>query len=130
MLIGPEALIVDQSNKFLYVVNLWDDSVSVFARNVSSGAITLLSTMLTHTFPAGIAVAGGANPVTYVPASAYVSRAGTLITPATPGSLLAYSIDASTGGLSPRFHKGNILVTIGLHVFPLLHLSTSPTRLD
>lgn len=94
---GSRALAIDQSNRFLYTANFLNDTISVFARDQSDGAITLRSTMLSHSSPGAIKIASGTKPVSFVPAFAYVGNFGNADT---TGTLSAYKIDPLDGALS------------------------------
>lgn len=86
---APQALAVDPSGKFIYVTNGTSGTISIFGINASTGALTLTSSVAAGTNPYSIAI-GGAGTTKFV----YVET-GTTAT-----SVLAYSVNSSSGALT------------------------------
>ena len=81
---GPFAITVDPGEKFVYVANLADNTVSVLSINPSTGALTVVGAYATGTRPTSIAVLGQ---------FLYVVNQGA-------GTISVFSVDSSTGVLT------------------------------
>jgi 6-phosphogluconolactonase (cycloisomerase 2 family) len=86
---GPTGLAVHPTGKFLYVVNGTAATTQVFSINKATGALTAV----------GSSVSSGARSITIDPTGkfAYVVQYG----PSPASSIYMYSIDSSTGALTP-----------------------------
>jgi 6-phosphogluconolactonase (cycloisomerase 2 family) len=83
---------VDSSGKFVYVPSYTSDTISAFAINPTTGALTALPTLTGRDGNIVLAMTSGTTPVANTPKFAYAANAG--------GTVSAYTINATTGALT------------------------------
>jgi 6-phosphogluconolactonase len=83
----PRSIAIDPAGRFLYVSNYGDDTISMFAINRTTGALTAI----------GPALATGGDPVSI--AADYSGRFVHVVSQA-DGAVLTYAINTTTGALS------------------------------
>lgn len=100
---APWSVSIHPAGRLAYVSDFVDSTVSVYAINDTSGALTPVT-------GSPFAVATGGEPITFEPSGkfAYVGR----------GSIYAYSVDATTGVLTPitgsPFGVGTNVLSVGI----------------
>jgi len=114
---NPEGVAVDPTGKFVYVPNSLSDSVSAYTMDATSGALTAVAG---SPFGAGTTPQGVAN-VAFDPTGKFA-----YVTNANSNNVSAYTINATSGALTPVAGRRLRRATIPLP-WPSVLPATSPT---
>jgi 6-phosphogluconolactonase len=101
----PQALAVDPLRRYVYVVNFFSETISMFAINEAAGTLSLLSTAKTGLTPQSVA----AEP----------SGRWVFVANSTSHSVWVYEVDPTSKKLIPRWtpHAGQEPTSVAVHPF-------------